>query len=275
MLINAQQLQQRLAAGEAFALIDTRELSAWQQASLPGAFSLNVYDYFIADSTEQGIREMAGCAQAAWQQLNIGDNVTPVFFEQQIGMRAPRGAWFAWLLGREDALILDGGVDSWLAAGGSLQPGQAAQAVIQTGVGQPLTLTPQQRRWVASRQQVIDADGKQSLILDSRRPSEFDGSFVHDCCQRAGRIPGAHLLFWEDVVQQGQFLTADNIRARIPAGITSEQQIIIYCHRGARAATVLAALQLAGYQHLAIYVGSWHEWAEQTSLPLQSGPAIA
>ncbi|STS10597.1 Uncharacterised protein [Ewingella americana] len=46
---------------------------------------------------------------------------------------------------------------------------------------------------------------------------------------------------------------------------------MIYCHRGARAATVLAALRLAGYQNLAIYVGSWHEWAEHEELGSVTG----
>jgi rhodanese-related sulfurtransferase len=51
----------------------------------------------------------------------------------------------------------------------------------------------------------------------------------------------------------------------------ADRRLIIYCHRGARAATVYAALQLAGYDQLAIYVGSWHEWAEQQTLPLLTG----
>lgn len=274
MLIQTTDLLAQLAQGEAYLLIDVRDLSDWQQASLPEAVNLNVYDYFIPDCTEAGLATMAHSFQQAWQRLLQGEKRIPVFFEQQVGMRSPRGAWFAWFIGCEEALILDGGLNAWVAAGGQLAPGQGTSAVVSPDTLPAPALTSEQRHWVASRDEVMAADGVKSVILDARRPSEFDGSFVHDCCHRAGRIPGAHLLFWEDVVANGAFLPADEIARRAEqAGLHPQQRILIYCHRGARAATVLAALKLAGYQHLAIYVGSWHEWAEHGELGLASGAA--
>jgi len=276
MLINPRELIAQLQQGKRFLLVDTRDIASWQAATLPGAVSLNVYDYFIPDSTEQGLVAMAASFEAAWQQVVQGDNAVPVFFEQQVGMRSPRGAWFAWFCGYEDALILNGGLEAWVAAGGELLPGNGPSAVVSAQQGADpvgnIRLSPRQRQWVASREQIEQADGAQRVVLDARRPSEFDGSFVHDCCHRAGRIPGAHLLFWEDVIEQGAFLGADLIARRATeAGLQPQQQIVIYCHRGARAATVLAALRLAGYQHLSVYVGSWHEWAEHHELPLSIG----
>ncbi|KAA8726877.1 sulfurtransferase [Ewingella americana] len=272
MLIQAADLLAQLARGEQFLLIDVREQADWQQASLPNAVNLNVYDYFIPDCTEAGLATMAHSFQQAWRQLPQAENRIPVFFEQRVGMRSPRGAWFAWFIGCEEALILDGGLEAWVAAGGPLAPGQGASAVVSPSEIPAPALTPRQRQWVASRDEVIAAGGVQSVILDARRPSEFDGSFVHDCCHRAGRIPGAHLLFWEDVLENGAFRPAAEIAQRAEqAGLHSRQRIMIYCHRGARAATVLAALRLAGYQNLAIYVGSWHEWAEHEELGSVTG----
>jgi len=272
MLIEAAELRARQAFGQRFLLIDTRDVADWQRATLPGAVSLNVYDYFIPDCTEEGLATMAHSVERAWQQLPLQSDLTPVFFEQQVGMRSPRGAWFAWFIGREDALILNGGVEAWIAAGGTLAAGEGAQATVLPGNDPAPALTARQRQWVASRDEMIEADGINTVILDARRPSEFDGSFVHDCCHRAGRIPGAHLLFWEDVVENGAFVPAADIARRAAnAGLKPQQRIMIYCHRGARAATVLAALRRAGYRHLAIYVGSWHEWAEHGELPLLGG----
>ncbi|QTF10823.1 sulfurtransferase [Brenneria izadpanahii] len=214
---------------------------------------------------------MADDVMMGWQRLGVIDGIVPVFFEQQTGMRSPRGAWFAWLIGRSDALVLNGGVDAWLAAGGQLFPGSGVDSTVERqpvrGVAKNVV-----RGLAASRQQVLDADGGQNVILDARRPSEFDGSFAHDCCHRAGRIPGAHLLFWEDVIEAGAYRSPADIAQRAAAaGLHPEQRLHIYCHRGARAATVLVALRLAGYRHLAVYVGSWHEWAEHTELPIVQG----
>ncbi|MFO6298577.1 sulfurtransferase [Rahnella selenatireducens] len=272
LLISAAELLSRRQLGQAFALIDVREFSQWQTETVPDALHLNVYDYFIPDSTFAGITGMANAFHRAWQQLAISDNVTPVFFEQQVGMRSPRGAWFAQFGGIDNALILDGGLEAWTQAGGQLQPGSGRRAVIS--VDNPDTLTPSvfRKDLTATRDDVLSAQTTGAQILDARRPTEFSGEFAHECCQRAGRIPGAKLLFWEDVVQNGAFLSAEEIRQRADAaGLSPDQRTIIYCHRGARAATVLIALQRAGYRQLAVYVGSWHEWAEHRELPLLTG----
>ncbi|MCL2895785.1 sulfurtransferase [Brenneria tiliae] len=277
MLITAQEILTQQRLGQSYLLIDVREEADWRSATLPGAANMNVYDYFIPDCTAEGLAAMAASFQAEWRRLAQNNSGIPVFFERQVGMRSPRGAWFAWLIGREDALILDGGVDAWLAAGGTLRPGNGARAAILAGDAEttpPAPLTARQRSWVASRDEIRAADDIVTVILDVRRPAEFDGSFVHDCCHRAGRIPGARLLFWQEVIEDGHFLPGDRI-AELAAGVglSPQQRIMIYCHRGARAATVLAALRLAGYQNLAVYVGSWHEWAEHAELPLLTGAA--
>lgn len=272
LLIGAAELLSRRQLGQEFALIDVREFSQWQAETLPDALHLNVYDYFIPDSTVAGIRGMADAFHRAWQQLAISDNVTPVFFEQQVGMRSPRGAWFAQFGGIENALILDGGLDAWVQAGGKLQPGIGRSAVISPDRPNALNSSVFLKDLTATRDEVLNAQANGAQILDARRPTEFCGEFAHECCHRAGRIPGAKLLFWEDVVQNGAFLSAEEIRQRAEAaGLSPDRRVIIYCHRGARAATVYTALQLAGYRQLAVYVGSWHEWAEHRELPLLTG----
>lgn len=267
MLIDAAELRARLAAGERFTLLDARDSDAWRTATLPDAHAFNVYDYFIPDSTEQEIAAMAGVFQRAWQSLGT-DSATPVWFEEETGMRSPRGAWFHWLIGRDDALILNGGVRAWQNAGGELRPGRGEHTLLAPQPGADNAVRFQRER-VASREEVLRADGERTVILDARRASEHDGSFVHDCCARAGRIPGSQLLFWEEVIADGKFRPAAEIRAAAhKAGFSPHQRIITYCHRGARAATVYAALKHAGFRDLAVYVGSWHEWSEHKELPV-------
>lgn len=266
MLIEAAELRARLAAGERFTLLDARDSEAWRAATLPDASAFNVYDYFIPDSTEQEIAAMAGAFQQAWLSLGT-EGHTPVWFEEETGMRAPRGAWFHLLTGRDDALILNGGVRAWRDAGGELTPGSGGHTLLAPQPGADKAAGFHRER-VASREDVLAADGVNTVILDARRPTEHDGSFAHDCCARAGRIPGAKLLFWEEVIEDGKFRPEAEIRALArDAGFSPDQRIISFCHRGARAATVYAALKYAGFRDLAVYVGSWHEWAEHHELP--------
>ena len=92
---------------------------------------------------------------------------------------------------------------------------------------------------------------------------------------RAGRVPGAAFLFYEDLLHAGRYRPPADIRARATAvGLSPAREVIVYCHRGARAATALYALRLAGFLRVRVYVGSWHEWAADLGLPLRSGPEL-
>ena len=108
-----------------------------------------------------------------------------------------------------------------------------------------------------------------------RRLSEFEGTFIHPCCERPGRIPGARFLFWEDILENGRYRSAAEIRRLAEeAGLDPEREVITYCHRGARAATVLYGLRMAEFSRVSVYVGSWHEWAGRADLPVAIGPDI-
>lgn len=301
-LLDVSMLQRMLESDNPPWLVDTRPLEDWQAGTLPGAISLNVYDYFIPQSDSAGILTMRRATRQAYKRLGI-DQRPCVFFEQQTGMRSPRGLWFDEFIGRGNGAILDGGVDAWLSAGLSLAPGHApANASTQassraSGRAKAMTaaigesaaegereedshhthlVNEADNALVATIDEVLAADGIGTVVLDVRRRSEFNASFVHDCCARAGRIPHARFIFWEDVLRDGKYRDADALKhIAALAGLTPEQRILIYCHRGARAATVRYALLAAGFNNIAIFVGSWHEWAQRSDLPIHIGEPLA
>jgi thiosulfate/3-mercaptopyruvate sulfurtransferase len=267
MIITAAELIEKLAEGK-LVPVDVRPQAAWTEATIPGAISLNVYDYFIPESDEAGIAGMAAGAREAFERLGLGAARIPVFFEEQTGMISPRGLWFYELVGLEGGLILDGGIKAWIDAGGKTSPGTGpADAIRQTGG----TDTPFHRELVASTDEVLQHEAD---IFDVRRRTEFEGSFLHPCCARPGRIPHAHFAFYEDMLVDGKYRPAAEIRQIAEnVGLSPDREIITYCHRGARAATALYGLRLAGFDKVKIYVGSWHEWAGNAALPIQIGPA--
>ncbi|MEC7762982.1 MAG: rhodanese-like domain-containing protein [Pseudomonadota bacterium] len=257
------------AANEAGTLfVDTRSPELWAQSTIPGAVCLNVYSYFIPESSEDGIRGMVAGARAAFAALGVDKATKVVFFEDQTGMVSPRALWFHQLCDLSGGVILDGGWQAWCAAGGETAPGVGEPATIEHG--DPAQAGTFRRDLVASTDEVL-ARGR-VRILDARRPAEWEGSYVHACCGRAGRIEGAQLLYFEDLIEGGQYKSPEAIRAIAEAaGFKPEDEIISYCHRGARAATANYGLALAGYTKLKVYTGSWHEWAGDPSLPIVEG----
>jgi thiosulfate/3-mercaptopyruvate sulfurtransferase len=99
-------------------------------------------------------------------------------------------------------------------------------------------------------------------ILDVRSPAEFAGAGAA-CCARQGHIPGARN------VDVGELLgrTPDEVRSLV--GLSEGAEIVAYCHSGARSALAAEVLRAAGYD-AHNYEGSWHEWAADRALPIES-----
>lgn len=247
-------------------LVDTRGRDAWRAATLPGAVHLDVYDYFIPRSDAAGLADLQRAAWAGLTAVGADRAATVVYFETATGMVSPRGLWFHDHAGLSGGLILDGGFDAWVAAGGPVEPGVGADAAIASGAAGPSPPAPRPELYAGVDDVLARPAG--TVVLDVRRPSEHTGAFVHPCCARPGRIPDSVLLFYEDLLADGRYRAAEEIAARArAAGLAPETPVIVYCHRGARAATALYGLRLAGFAAEGrVFVGSWHEWAERGEL---------
>jgi len=99
------------------------------------------------------------------------------------------------------------------------------------------------------------------VVLDVRTVLEFDGTAGNSCDVRHGHIPGARNLPIEDLLD---CRSAEDVRALValPEGV----EIVAYCHVGSRSGIAAQVLRAAGYQ-ARNYLGSWHEWSRDPSLP--------
>jgi thiosulfate/3-mercaptopyruvate sulfurtransferase len=114
--------------------------------------------------------------------------------------------------------------------------------------------------------ELVERLGESGLVLlDVRRADEFAGEVVAPCDPRAGRIPGARHL---DVARLLEAPDAAAVRALV--GAEAGAEVVAYCHSGSRSAMAVHVLLAAGYC-ARNYVGSWHEWSRDGSLPAELG----
>ena len=103
------------------------------------------------------------------------------------------------------------------------------------------------------------------VLLDVRRPAEFTGDSTAPCDPRPGRIPGARNLEVTLLLGAG-----DDAAVRELVGEPTGAEVIAYCHSGSRSGLAVQVLAAAGYASRN-YVGSWHEWSRDPSLPAETG----
>jgi thiosulfate/3-mercaptopyruvate sulfurtransferase len=252
------------------------------QGHVPGAVYLDLERDIStpADEEPRGVPWMiAGSAQfaAAMAARGIGDDTLVVAYDDEGGHYAARLWWAMAYYGHDTCRILSGGLTAWLAEGRPLEQGEPhppAAAFSPRGPRAELR---------ATAGEVLAALGDPSVALvDVRRPTEYSGEEVR--AARGGHIPGAIPLFWRDNLNweedaggaasglgRGRTWRAeDELRARHrAAGITPDRRVVTYCQLGVRASHAAFTLRLLGYPDVAVYDGSWYDWAARPDTPIE------
>lgn len=187
----------------------------------------------------------------AW---GIGPDTHVVIYDDQFGANAAARAW--WMLravGHERVSVLDGGFAS-------------ANLEVTTDVPQVITRPPYpasswQRPTVdlpRVDQLRVDDDWK---VLDVRSRERFRGE-TEPIDPIAGHIPGAVNLPFAENLENGRFKSPDALRSmyRDLLGDTPVERLVVHCGSGVTACHTLLALEAAGLDGAALYVGSWGEW---------------
>jgi thiosulfate/3-mercaptopyruvate sulfurtransferase len=102
------------------------------------------------------------------------------------------------------------------------------------------------------------------VLLDVRSAGEFSGEAGYPCDVRQGHLPGARNVELQDLQA-----ASDAAAIKALVGAPEGSEVIAYCHSGSRSAMAVQVLRVAGYD-ARNYVGSWHEWAADQALPIES-----
>ena len=152
-------------------------------------------------------------------------------------------------------------------------------------IGVSKTGTP--NTFMATKEAMIEAlDSSDVKLLDNRDKVEWTGEssspYGVDFAPRKGRIPGAKWIEWYDFMETGDgneishFKSPETIRnICAERGLQIDDDIIIYCFKGARASNTCIAMKMAGFKKIRNYYGSWNEWSRDMSLPIDDKVLVA
>jgi thiosulfate/3-mercaptopyruvate sulfurtransferase len=221
-------------------------------------------------------REEAERVLRHWR-VGAGDRV--VFYDD-IGLnrQAIRGYWLLRLYRypADRVHILDGGIEAWRRAGGATTK-EVPEADLADALRVPVTLDERDDALIATYEQVLAwsreaaaSDGP-TRILDVRTAAEWVGTDLR--AKRGGHIPGARQRCFVDLLtDEGTFRGVDEMVSLVRASGAHPAEVrATYCQGGVRAALVWFVLhELAGFDEVRSYAGSWEEWGNRTDSPIET-----
>jgi len=244
----------------------------YEVGHVPGAVKLD-WHTDLQDPVERDFVDKSGF-ERLMAGRGISNDTTVVLYGDKNNWYATYTLWLFKMFGHQDARVMDGGRLKWEQGGRQwtreLPPHPRTQYVAQDPDSSIR----------AFRGEVFKQMENNKPLIDVRSPAEYKGELIHmldypqEGAQRGGHIPGARSIPWGTAANQddGTFKTAEQLKAIYEEqnGVTPDQEVISYCRIGERSSHTWFVLKyLLGYPHVKNYDGSWTEWGNLVSVPIE------
>ncbi|MEZ4735873.1 MAG: sulfurtransferase [Caldilineaceae bacterium] len=240
----------------------------YDQGHLPGAIFVNLgADLTNPEDSTQGQILTAEQLTAVMSRLGIENDDTLVLYDANRNLLAARAYWvLKYYQHAGDLHVYNGGSTKWVADGQALKTEAPTLETSQYVAGEADPAIRTTGDYVMEH-----LDDPSTVLCDTRGPGEFAGTDVRSA--QGGHIPGATNVDWTITVNEdGTFKDAAFLSdLYLKAGFTPDKEVITYCQTGVRGAhTWFVLKELLGYPNVRNYDGSWEEWGNDESKPVQS-----
>lgn len=206
---------------------------------------------------------------ATWlSSVGFANDMQAVVYDRNNANYCGRLWWMLKWAGHRNAAVLDGGLQAWQAAGGSVNSGQEP-AHFQAS----FMLAPPLTRLVDTPSVASQLGRPTQTLVDARAPARFRGE-VEPLDPVAGHIPGAlNRPFSQNLGPDGKFKPAAQLKAEFEAllGGRDPASVVHHCGSGVSALPNLLAMEVAGLGPTGLYAGSWSEWCSDPDRPVAQG----
>jgi thiosulfate/3-mercaptopyruvate sulfurtransferase len=240
----------------------------YEKGHIPGALFCDV-SRDVSDTAQKVnfMRQAPDDFAAAMRRFGISNTTRVVTCSTGNPWWATRVWWLLREFGHDNAAVLNGGWQKWMAEA----------RTVETGPGRPRTpgtfTVREVRNLMVGKDEVKAAIGDTGVCtLNALLPAQHTGSGGNSY-GRPGHIagsvnlPAAHLLD----PATNTFLAADELRRRLNEVGALDRTVIAYCGGGIAASADAFILTMLGHTDVRIYGASLSEWAKDESLPMETG----
>jgi thiosulfate/3-mercaptopyruvate sulfurtransferase len=246
-----------------------RGADEYTNGHLPNAIFLDL-EHDLSAPSGPGRHPIPGPEQfaKAMSRLGVTAKTHLVVYDDASGSIAARLWWLCKLYGHKRVSVLDGGLQAWVAAGFALSTEVSVVDSIEYTTKQPRIAQMVVNKWDVDAQR----GKKRHLLFDARVPPRYRGE-IEPIDARPGHIPGAINAPFTSNLDEGKFKSAEELRAHYKAlGVKKKSKVTVYCGSGVTACHDVLALSLAfPEKRVALYEGSWSDWARDSARPAVIG----
>ncbi|KAF9082311.1 hypothetical protein BGX29_003948 [Mortierella sp. GBA35] len=248
-------------------------IQEFKNEHLPGARYFDIES--IKDKTSSFPHMMPTATQFAQQvgELGITNSDHVVVYDTAGFFSAPRVYWMFKAFGHEKVSVLDGGLKAWKAAG---YPVESGDAKVQAKEYKVPKLDADIIRYHDQILQLVRNKDSKTTIIDARSADRFNGKAPEPRAGlSSGHMPGAKNVSFKQLfdAKTGELhdnaqLTSVFEKAGVDVTKLKDEPVVLSCGSGVTASVLYFALERLGLQKLAVYDGSWTEYASLSEGPI-------
>ena len=253
---------------EKIIIIDVRKKEEYDKGHIPGAFHMTPGEVFQQEiNGVKGMLPSPSHIEKNLSLIGVKPDSTIVLYDGNSNLWASRGLWALQVYGHENTKLLDGVWGKWEKEGR-----EVSTSIPKTNVSNYKFESSLDGSIIAGFDEILESiEDPTKIVCDTRSPEEYTGKDVR--ADRGGHIPNSKNVNWVmGVNEEGEFKSASELKELYEgAGITDGETIYTLCQTAVRAThTWFILTDLLGEESVKVYDGSWTEWGNDPSLPIET-----